>query len=91
MVNRVAPNVEPAAATSAVNPALSHPTLWIGTDKYKLGPLFVGQVCGIFWVSNMGFRTVVKLSFIARTAVWTRDMQHSDSLVGHAGSAVLVD
>ena len=41
VVDGVAPNVEPAAATGAVNPALCHPTLWIGTNEYKLGPLFV--------------------------------------------------
>lgn len=41
MVDGVAPNVEPAAATGAVNPALCHPTLWIGTNEYKLGPLFI--------------------------------------------------
>jgi hypothetical protein len=42
VVNSVSPNVEPSAATGAMYPTFSHPTLWIGTNEHKLGPLFVG-------------------------------------------------
>lgn len=74
MCDGIAPHIEPATATGAVDPTLSEPTLWIGSNEDKLAPFLVADLVTILWVSNTCFGTVVKLGFVARTAPRTWNM-----------------